>query len=45
MIELIAEYWKPFLFSDGYSLTGLAMTLWLLVASIVMGFFLSLIHI
>ncbi|MEK1836174.1 MAG: ABC transporter permease, partial [Pseudomonas sp.] len=35
-------YWKPFLFSDGYSLTGLAMTLWLLVASIVMGFFLSL---
>ena len=42
MIELIAEYWKPFLFSDGYSLTGLAMTLWLLVASIVMGFFLSL---
>ena len=42
MIELIAEYWKPFLFTDGDTLTGLAMTLWLLVASIVMGFFLSL---
>ncbi|PVZ62278.1 amino acid ABC transporter permease [Pseudomonas sp. B1(2018)] len=42
MIELIAEYWKPFLFSDGETLTGLAMTLWLLVASIAMGFFLSL---
>jgi histidine transport system permease protein len=42
MIELIAEYWKPFLFTDSDTLTGLAMTLWLLVASIVMGFFLSL---
>ncbi|MGO4004160.1 MULTISPECIES: ABC transporter permease [Pseudomonas] len=42
MIELISEYWKPFLFSDGYNLTGLAMTLWLLVASIVLGFLLSL---
>ncbi|ROL69721.1 amino acid ABC transporter permease [Pseudomonas chlororaphis] len=42
MIELIQEYWRPFLFSDGESLTGLAMTLWLLVASIVLGFFLSL---
>ena len=42
MIELIADYWKPFLFTDGDTLTGLAMTLWLLVASIVMGFFLSL---
>ena len=41
MIELIQEYWRPFLFSDGESLTGLAMTLWLLVASIVLGFFLS----
>ncbi|EJN33679.1 amine acid ABC transporter, permease protein, 3-TM region, His/Glu/Gln/Arg/opine family [Pseudomonas sp. GM78] len=42
MIELIAEYWKPFLFSDGETVTGLAMTLWLLVASIAMGFVLSL---
>ena len=42
MIELIQEYWKAFLFSDGEGLTGLAMTLWLLVASIAMGFVLSL---
>ncbi|MDP9528423.1 ABC transporter permease [Pseudomonas protegens] len=42
MIELIQEYWRPFLFSDGESLTGLAMTLWLLVASLAMGFVLSL---
>ncbi|MFJ2362147.1 ABC transporter permease [Pseudomonas sp. NPDC087697] len=42
MIELISEYWKPFLFSDGYNLTGLTMTLWLLVVSIVLGFCLSL---
>jgi histidine transport system permease protein len=42
MIELISEYWKPFLFSDGYNFTGLAMTLWLLCVSIVLGFFLSL---
>ncbi|MGE7955891.1 ABC transporter permease [Pseudomonas sp. NPDC089530] len=42
MIELLEEYWKPFLFSDGYGLTGLAMTLWLLVASIALGFVLSL---
>jgi histidine transport system permease protein len=42
MIELISEYWKPFLFSDGYNFTGLAMTLWLLVVSIVLGFCLSL---
>ncbi|WP_347900402.1 ABC transporter permease [Pseudomonas purpurea] len=42
MIELLSEYWKPFLFSDGYNLTGLAMTLWLLVVSIVLGFILSL---
>jgi histidine transport system permease protein len=41
-MELFLEYWKPFLFSDGYNLTGLAMTLWLLVASLVLGFFLSL---
>ncbi|MCD9568289.1 ABC transporter permease [Pseudomonas protegens] len=42
MIELIQEYWRPFLFTDGESLTGLAMTLWLLVASLAMGFVLSL---
>ncbi|NWA24331.1 ABC transporter permease [Pseudomonas gingeri] len=42
MIELFREYWQPFLFTDGEGLTGLAMTLWLLCASIAMGFVLSL---
>ncbi|WP_248797858.1 ABC transporter permease [Pseudomonas sp. MWU13-2105] len=42
MIELFREYWQPFLFTDGESLTGLAMTLWLLCASIGIGFVLSL---
>ncbi len=42
MIELFREYWQPFLFTDGESLTGLAMTLWLLCASIAIGFVLSL---
>jgi len=42
MIELFQQYWQPFLFTDGESLTGLAMTLWLLCASIAMGFVLSL---
>ncbi len=30
MIELLQEYWKAFCSADGYSITGLAMTLWLL---------------
>lgn len=42
MIELFREYWQPFLFTDGEGLTGLAMTLWLLCASIGIGFVLSL---
>ncbi|WP_137886687.1 ABC transporter permease [Pseudomonas sp. 2FE] len=42
MIELLQEYWKPFLYSDGYDITGLAMTLWLLCFSIGVGFLLSL---
>ena len=29
MIELLQEYWRPFLYSDGNHITGLAMTLWL----------------
>ena len=41
MIELIQEYWRPFLYSDGYSTTGLAMTLWLLCFSLALGFVLS----
>ncbi|WP_460110421.1 ABC transporter permease [Pseudomonas sp. S3_H04] len=42
MIELLQEYWKPFLYSDGYYITGLAMTLWLLSASLFLGFLMAL---
>jgi len=42
VIDLIQTYWKSYLWSDGYNLTGLAMTLWLLVLSCGMGFFLSI---
>lgn len=37
MLELIQEYWKPLLFSDGIRTTGIAMTLWLLVTSLILG--------
>ncbi|VVQ30493.1 Histidine transport system permease protein HisM [Pseudomonas fluorescens] len=42
MIELLQEYWKPFLYHDGQHITGLAMTLWLLSASIFFGFVMSI---
>ncbi|RFD32539.1 amino acid ABC transporter permease [Pseudomonas sp. GL93] len=42
MIELLQEYWRAFLYSDGRHVTGLAITLWLLSASIVIGFILSI---
>ncbi len=41
MIELLEQYWRPFLYSDGQHITGLAMTLWLLSASIFFGFLVS----
>ena len=37
MIEIIEEYWKAYLWFEGYQLSGVAMTLWLLVASIAIG--------
>ncbi|HDR9484334.1 MULTISPECIES: ABC transporter permease [Burkholderia] len=41
MIDLIQEYWRNYLFTDGYRITGVAITLWLLVVSIGLGFCLS----
>ena len=41
MIDIIREYWQNYLFSDGYRLSGLAITLWLLVVSIGLGFLLA----
>jgi histidine transport system permease protein len=42
MIYIIQNYWQPFLYSDGYNITGVAMTLWLLVISCVIGFCIAL---
>jgi histidine transport system permease protein len=42
MIAILQEYWRAFLWTDGYGLSGLAMTMWLLTASIVIGFVASL---
>jgi len=42
MSELFHTYWKSYLWSDGYHLTGLAMTLWLLVISCSIGFLLAI---
>jgi len=42
MIELLQQYWRPFLYSDGQHITGLAMTMWLLSASLVIGFLVSI---
>ena len=41
MIELIRQYWQNYLFSDGFNTSGLAITLWLLTVSIVLGFCLA----
>ncbi|PIJ68610.1 amino acid ABC transporter permease [Erwinia sp. OLTSP20] len=37
MIEIIQEYWKALLWTDGYRFSGVAITLWLLVLSVVTG--------
>lgn len=42
MIQILHDYWKPFLYSDGFQYTGLVITLWLLVFSISVGFCLSI---
>ena len=42
MIEIIENYWRALLWTDGQAYTGLAVTMWLLVASIGVGFFVSI---
>lgn len=37
MIEIIQEYWKALLWTDGYRFSGVVITLWLLVVSVVLG--------
>ena len=42
MIELFQQYGLAYLFSDGAGLSGVAMTLWLFIISVVLGFCLSI---
>lgn len=42
MIAILQQYGKAFLFTDGYTMTGMAMTLWLLVLALIIGFCLAL---
>lgn len=42
MISIFQTYWQALLYWDGYRITGLAMTLWLLVISCGIGFCLAL---
>ena len=41
MTDIIQHYWRAFLYSDGYAMTGVAMTLWILVLSCIIGFVLA----
>ena len=43
MIEILEQYWRAFLWTDGRAFSGLAVTLWLLVVSVGVGFVLSII--
>jgi histidine transport system permease protein len=42
MIYIIQNYWQALLYTDGYRMTGIAMTLWLLVISCAIGFCLAI---
>ncbi|WP_127557225.1 ABC transporter permease [Saccharospirillum alexandrii] len=42
MIDIIKEYGQAFLWTDGYQFTGIAVTLFLLVITLVFGFILSI---
>ncbi len=42
MIELLQEYGRAYLYSDGAGMSGLAMTLWLFIVTMVQGLVLSL---
>lgn len=37
MMDILHEYGRALLWTDGYRFTGVAMTLWLLVISVVLG--------
>ncbi|WP_283148447.1 ABC transporter permease [Silvimonas soli] len=42
MIDILQTYWQAYLYTDGGHLSGLAMTLWLLVLSLAIGFVMAI---
>ncbi len=42
MTEILQSYWQAYLWHDDYQFSGLVITLWLLVGSLMVGFILSL---
>ncbi|WP_028535634.1 ABC transporter permease [Paludibacterium yongneupense] len=42
MSDIIQQFWRAFLWSDGYHFSGVAITLWLLAISIAFGFVVSI---
>lgn len=42
-LSIWQDYWQDFLFWDGYEFSGLAVTLWILVLSLLFGFVLSVV--
>lgn len=43
MIDVLDQFWRAYLYSQNGSLSGMAVTMWLLVLSVSMGFFISII--
>ena len=41
MTSIFEDYWQAYLWSDGPHFSGLAVTLWLLILSVVIGFLLA----
>lgn len=42
MIDILQTYWRAYLYSDGYHFSGLAITLWLLSLSLLIGFVMAI---
>lgn len=42
MIDVLEQFWQAYLYSHNGSFSGLAVTMWLLVLSVSMGFFISI---
>lgn len=42
MIDVLDQFWRAYLYASNGSLSGMAVTLWLLVLSVSMGFFISI---